>query len=318
MQQLTTLAGTLLSFPQASGALAKFCGLTLSEPTVRRISEEVGTAWATEQAEGQADPPAEPFEWGLDQQGKRCGCASLDGVHVPQQGPGGTRAESRVAYLGRVWELTTQPEQTGRRRLAGAFSLETCQQALSRQAERVGGQYVEQWILPSDAGAGLESRLRGIFPFSTWILDFYHAQEHLRELASARHADPEVATREQHRLRHLLRHEGGAALLTELARLTPTGSGNPGPPQPDPALREQNYFARHVHGMDYPQYAARGWPLGSGPMESGCKEVVTARLKQSGMRWSLTGATALLALRLAYCNGPHSWDARWERAAPDN
>ena len=45
------------------------------------------------------------------------------------------------------------------------------------------------------------------------------------------------------------------------------------------------------------EYRARGLPIGSGAIESGCKQVITARLKQAGRHWSLPGARALAAVR---------------------
>ena len=50
------------------------------------------------------------------------------------------------------------------------------------------------------------------------------------------------------------------------------------------------YFANQVHRMDYPSYLARGWQIGSGPVESACKTVVGQRLKGGGMRWGQDGA----------------------------
>lgn len=318
VRELTTLSGTLVSFAQSRFVLQKLAGLALSEATIRRITEDAGEAIVASRERGEEDPPAEPFEWSRDRQGKLCGCASLDGVHVPRQGPRGAKAESRVATIGRVWEMTVEnPDQSARRRLVGAFSLDEAARSLAQQAHRVGGDRVEQWILPSDAGAGLETRLSTTFPFSTWVLDFYHAQEHLRIVAGVRFGDPAAAATEHARLRSLLRHEGGAALLADLGadlNLNDDAAAFALSPASAEAFRvERNYFAKHQHGLDYPGYEARGWPLGSGPMESGCKEVVAARMKGSGRRWGDRGAAAVLALRLDFCNGPRTWNARWER-----
>lgn len=49
--------------------------------------------------------------------------------------------------------------------------------------------------------------------------------------------------------------------------------------------------------MHYADYRARGLQIGSGTMESGCKQIVTARLKQAGMIWSLAGVRAVAAVR---------------------
>jgi hypothetical protein len=49
--------------------------------------------------------------------------------------------------------------------------------------------------------------------------------------------------------------------------------------------------------MNYSEYRSHGSPIGSGIVESACKQIVTERLKLSGMRWSHPGAQQILTLR---------------------
>ena len=58
-----------------------------------------------------------------------------------------------------------------------------------------------------------------------------------------------------------------------------------------------NYYSTNQERMDYPRYRAVGLPIGSGVVESACKNVVGARMKQSGMMWTLEGAQDMLQLR---------------------
>jgi hypothetical protein len=62
--------------------------------------------------------------------------------------------------------------------------------------------------------------------------------------------------------------------------------------------------------MRYADYRARGLQIGSGTRESGGKQIITARLKQAGMIWSLAGARAVAAVR--------TWlkSDRWPEAMP--
>ena len=43
--------------------------------------------------------------------------------------------------------------------------------------------------------------------------------------------------------------------------------------------------------------------VGSGVIEAGCRTVIGKRLKQSGMRWSVRGANAIIALRCCILSG---------------
>src|SRR6185503_17420753 len=58
-----------------------------------------------------------------------------------------------------------------------------------------------------------------------------------------------------------------------------------------------SYYRSQRARMDYPSYRARGMQIGSGTIESTCKHLVSARLKQAGMIWSEAGANALVAVR---------------------
>ena len=49
--------------------------------------------------------------------------------------------------------------------------------------------------------------------------------------------------------------------------------------------------------MHYDEYLRLGYGIGSGAVESAHKQVVQARFRQAGMRWSEAGARRLLALR---------------------
>jgi hypothetical protein len=67
--------------------------------------------------------------------------------------------------------------------------------------------------------------------------------------------------------------------------------------------------------MDYPSYRARGWLIGSGPVEAACKQVVGQRLKGSGMRWGEAGADAVCHLRALFRSEKGQWDAYWASRA---
>ena len=74
------------------------------------------------------------------------------------------------------------------------------------------------------------------------------------------------------------------------------------------------YLANQQHRMDYPAYLRRGWQIGSGPVESACKQV-GQRLKGSGMRWGEAGADAVCHLRALFRSEASQWDAFWDATA---
>ena len=75
---------------------------------------------------------------------------------------------------------------------------------------------------------------------------------------------------------------------------------------------EAEYFDKNAERMRYPKFRRQHLFVGSGVIEAGCKNVIGARLKQSGMFWTERGANAILALRCCYLNGRFEdyWAAR--------
>jgi len=136
------------------------------------------------------------------------------------------------------------------------------------------------------------------------LLDFYHASQHLWALGEALHPQDEAARRDWVAARrHRLRHGQAAAVLAELAAL-PRCRGALG----KIIRREQNYFASHAGRMNYQALARRGWPIGSGAVESGCR-TRQCRRKRPGQFWTPAGLRHFDALEEARDNG--HWDKLW-------
>jgi hypothetical protein len=309
--QLTALAGLLTSFEEARAkVLPQMAGLHLAESTVERVTEAAGQRLRRERAAGRVYGAAAAWDWQADATGQRCAYVSLDATGVGQQGPGGTAAEGRMAYVGLILNPrpATGPGTTQARYLAGLYDLPTLGEQLRRQGAQVGMDTADRWIAVTDGGAGLEEFLRVYFPRAECILDFYHAAGHVNDLAKAWYADEETAQQAAQQWCHRLKHEGGAALLQELDELDPRGKR--------PAAREVHrqvtqYLRNNEHRTDYPRYQANGWLIGSGHVEAACKTVVGARLKGSGMRWSEEGADAVCHLRALFKSEPGQWEAFW-------
>ena len=79
------------------------------------------------------------------------------------------------------------------------------------------------------------------------------------------------------------------------------------------ARRNVEYFSNNSTRMDYPRFRAMGLVVASGVLEGGCKSIVDNRLKQGGMRWTVNGANAIIALRCAIES--NRFDDFWERRA---
>jgi hypothetical protein len=320
-EEVIALAGLLTSFGQAAETtLVKLTGIRVSESTVRRVTEDAGEELAERLAAKETFGPPESWEWQRDAQGKTCAYASLDHVSVPQQGPHGAKAESRMAAVAMIYNPQSEHDERQHPRggcpvrfLAGLYDLDQLGLELRRQAAQVGWDDAEQQLAISDAGNGLEDFQHKTFPLATSMLDFFHASEHVTALAGACHPDDAAATAAlTTQWCHQLKHEGGAALLAEWEQLDAQRWRG----WRSEVYREQTqYFRNHQHRMDYPRYLASGWQIGSGPVESGCKRLVTQRLKGAGMRWKERGTTTMCHLRALLLGEPGQWENYWSPAS---
>lgn len=311
--EVTALAGVVESFASGqSRLLPRLAGLRLGVSTVERVTEAAGQRLGQQLAAGQTFGDAAAWTWPTDATGQTCVYVSVDATGVGQQGPRGAQADGRMAYVGMLSNAPTTHDGPTRapvgkaRYLAGLYTLDELGTQLRRQAGHVGFNRAQRCIALSDGGSGLEEFFRVHFPTAQVILDFFHAAEHLHDLAQV-WAPAEAAALAQQWC-HQLKHEGGTAVLATLEALGRRGRSA--------AAREKHrqvtqYVAKNVQRMDYPTYRKNGWLIGSGHIEAACKTVVGQRLKGSGMRWGEAGTDAVCHLRALYLSEPSQWEGFW-------
>ncbi len=74
------------------------------------------------------------------------------------------------------------------------------------------------------------------------------------------------------------------------------------------AQRAVSYYTNNQQRMDYAVYRQKGYWIGSGTVESGCKQIASARLKISGARWTTCGAVATAKARAAWLSHGDGFD----------
>ncbi len=131
------------------------------------------------------------------------------------------------------------------------------------------------------------------------ILDFWHALEHAWTYARLQFGEgARQADRWASRLAHDLKAGRVLEVIARLKTLRPRSE------ESRTALDALvKYYTDHASRMRYDEYLRLGYGIGSGAVESAHKQIVHARFRQAGMRWSACGARRLLALRLLLLNG---------------
>ena len=186
--------------------------------------------------------------------------------------------------------------------LAETGPMEQAGARLYREAVARGIDPAEELVVCLGDGAPANWSQFGLhFPNRVEVLDWYHAVEHLWAAARDRWGEDSTRVEAWMEARKEELWEGEvAAVLTALR----AGKGE----------SEVHYFETNRHRMRYAEFRAQGYPIGSGTVESACKRVIGARLKQAGMRWTRMGAQAVLSLRTQLLSG--RWDAIWPATRP--
>jgi len=137
------------------------------------------------------------------------------------------------------------------------------------------------------------------------ILDIWHVTEYLWKLAYCFHPEGSDAAEAfvETYLRKLL--EGNVRRVLGGIRQMATKRGL-SKQRREKAEQYLNYFAQRCETMKYDEYLAAGYPIGSGVVEGACRHLVKDRMEQTGMRWRIVGAQAVLSLRAIYVND--DWD----------
>jgi hypothetical protein len=131
------------------------------------------------------------------------------------------------------------------------------------------------------------------------ILDFWHAIEYAWSYARLQFG--EGSSNAERWVRRVADDLKAGKVQQVIARLKTLHPNSPQSFEALDALRR--YYTANASRMRYDEYLRLGYGIGSGAVESAHKQVVHARFRQAGMRWSELGARRLLALRLLLLNG---------------
>jgi hypothetical protein len=290
---------SFLPFATAARELEGICGVRLSASTIRREAHKVGQQLRRDWAKTQRQVLEATPDQALALQPKRCAerlHLSLDGVMVHAGG------EWREAKVGVTYQSQAAGGVTNARYCATLCSSGEFGRRALALCFVSGAPSGKRLAVVADGGPWIWQEVGKYFPHSTQILDFYHAGTHLWAVAEQRFGANRQAARDwmSQQAEHLL-EDKVAEVLSELEGWQARGEH-----QERLQRTTLAYFREHSGRMCYGTLRAAGWHIGSGVVESACKSVVQQRMKGAGMRWSESGAEALLHLRADWCSTGHT------------
>ena len=302
------------SYAEAA-AVAEKWGSPVTDSALHALAQRLGVR---AEARTQAQLESAPVERQPQRAPTKLAVLMLDGWQVRQRGPGWGKKktqETRVAWHEWKTGVYYRHEQAGR--TAGGRGVLDEKVVIGWQGEPVEFGRRLHWealrgglgraqakLVVADGAPWIWNVAQDRWTGATEVLDFYHASQHLWELGRALHDDAEIVTAQWvEPRRHQLRHGREQQVLAEIARLkVPRGAAG------EVIKREQNYFATHAGRLNYQTIHRRGWPIGSGPVESACRQR-QCRFKRPGQFWTAKGMCHLSALTEARHN--HHWDELW-------
>jgi len=311
VRRLMARAGSQTQFEQAAEDLCCYAGLQLQAREIERVAEEVGRQveqWLSEQDEQilQAVVTASPT---LSSEAKLY--ISFDGTGVPVRkselvGRRGKQADgsarTREAKLGCVFTQVgldkegypqRDPDSTT---YVGAIESSTLfGWRMYAEALRRGLDQAQTVIALTDGARYNRTIVQTHFPEAVHIVDLFHAYEHLTAIAQIRWGQEAKAPKAW---RDLLEAGDISRLVRQAGQQLPASAKSK-----KSLLKQLGYFEKNAPQMRYAEYREKKFFVGSGVVEAGCRTVIGERLKQSGMRWSVRGANAIIALRCCILSG---------------
>jgi hypothetical protein len=313
--------GSKQPFEQGRDDLEELAGVVVQTKQVERISAQLGVqveAFCQREREailsGKLAPllPAVPILY-----------IAIDGTGVPvvpretqgRRGKDATgKAKTREAKIGCVFTQTKQDEKGYPIRDEDSTSyvgaIETAEvfgPRIYAEAVRRGLRQAQMVVVLGDGGPWIWGIAAEYFPGAIEIVDLYHAREHLAKLAKVVHGPTSAEAKHWAAARSEQLDAGDVeAVITSMKRLRPHQHN----------VREEvrkaiDYFQTNKERMRYAKFRSQGFFVGSGVVEAGCKTVIGLRLKQSGMRWTVSHANAIIALRCCQLSG--RWEEFWEQ-----
>jgi hypothetical protein len=315
LQEDMVRLGARMPFRSVVQELAFLKHVTTTETSVRRQTEKAGAAYVALQTEEverlERTTPLPPH-------GAARQLLSADGAMVPLVHS--EWAEVKTVVIGEIQPPVREHGQavihtTNLSYFSRLAEHETFSRLATVETQRRGTEGADLVCAVSDGAEWIQGFINVQRHDAVRILDFSHAAGYVAQvgqvvlgeetaefkawfattLHALKHDSPQKVLQLLGDMRHEL--EGGAASAETLDRVRAA----------------VNYLGKRRAQIEYAQFQAAGYPIGSGSIESGNKLVVEARLKGAGMHWARPHVNPMVALRNVLCS--ERWDEDWPQIA---
>ena len=314
------IAAARTSFEGSSALLRELAGLALAPKSVERHAEALGREVAGDECRVIEPEPcdAPTLYLGLDGTGVPARNTEVEGRCGKQ--PEGT-AKTREAKLAVVWSAQASDKEGRPVRDPDSATYNAAIETIAtrdtdiepapfarrilREAERRGFDTAARQVILGDGAPWIWNFADEHFPDAIQIVDIFHAKGHLFDVAKAIYGPASEVGERWARKR---REELDEGRVDDVIAALRSHAGTC-----EEARKNVEYFSNNRARMNYPTFRAMDLCVATGVVEGGCKHIIGTRLKQGGMRWTVNGANAIIALRCAVES--NRFDDFWERRA---
>lgn len=328
VQEMAALLASKMPVSEASAVLEHLTGVKLPRATLDREARRQGErarrlrGQADEQARGrppklvQPELVLEPYQMIIQ----------LDAWNIRERDDWGKTRSLRQGgqeakrwhwvYTGTCFRLDHRGQTAGGRPVisergfvATREGIEGLREQLHAEALRRGLGQAAGVLVIGDGAVWIWRLADDRFKDARQRLDFYHAVQHLAAVGRALFGEDPAQLKNW--LRPLVQQLKTQSAIKVVEQLEEILAELPAGAAAEAVQKEVNYFQEHQGRMDYRAARRRGEPIGSGAIESTCRQT-QCRFKRPGQFWSQQGDEALLCLETFWRNG------RWHLLFPHN
>lgn len=305
-QRLISLAAASWSYDFSSDRLAEFCGLQVSDTTIRKVAQEHGAAaneWLRTEPEAVKEFRAERGEIEFTTDGT---CVNTtEGWREMKVGIFSKRDVGESA-LPEEWDSRTLPAPKVRVAFAAIEKSEDFGRRWKAWRKRLGLADTSAMTVLADGAKWIWEEQRKHLRDAEGVLDIFHVLEHVAQTAKVLHTDPRVCEQWCNEARTKLLHNGYRGLEAFLQENFQTLDAA----EQSSINSLLDYLARHQHHLDYKQRLTEGLSIGSGQIEGACKNLIGKRLKANAAKWRVRRVNRMAGLcSIMYTN---HWQTYWK------
>jgi hypothetical protein len=301
------LAGSSWSFDSAAKHLGEFCGLKVSDNTIRDVCQEHGAKMACWQREApEAHDAFREAQGDIEFTTDGTCVNTWEGWREMRVGIYSKRPAGEAATADE-WGTRKLPNTSARLAFAAIEKSDRFGSRWHRWTKRLGIEDPSKVSVLADGARWIWEEVSMHLAGATEVLDIYHALEHLAETAHALHGEnTEAAETWLDASRTKLLTEGWPAIARRIAAARKTFTKTAQKMSLDGL---STYLGNNSQRLGYARRLAEGRSIGSGQVEGACKHMIGRRLKQTGARWRVRRVNRMASLcSLLYSD---NWDAYW-------